>query len=83
LVAREVARLRGCGFDLDVTREAGGEIFFSCAKVSIPALAPGRLRRAVESQLQDAVVRDFVCDRRRSRAPVSVGFFYAPAVIHA
>jgi ATP-dependent Clp protease ATP-binding subunit ClpA len=55
LVAREVARLRGHGFDLDVTREA---VEFLLREGFDPYLGARPLRRAVESHLQDAVVRD-------------------------
>lgn len=55
MVAREVARLRGCGFDLDVTREA---VEFLLREGFDSRLGARPLRRAVESHLQDAVVRD-------------------------
>ena len=55
MVAREVARLRGHGFDLEVTRDA---VEFLLREGFDPYLGARPLRRAVESHLQDAVVRD-------------------------
>ena len=55
MVAREVARLRGNGFELEVTREA---VEFLLREGFDPHLGARPLRRAVESHLQDAVVRD-------------------------
>lgn len=55
LVGREVERLRGHGFDLEVSRDA---LEFLLREGFDPHLGARPLRRAVESHLQDAVVRD-------------------------
>ena len=54
LVARETARLRGLGFDLEVTREA---MEFLVREGHDPHLGARPMRRTVERHLQDAVVR--------------------------
>lgn len=54
-VAREAHRLRGLGYDLSVSREA---IEFLVREGFHPRLGARPLRKTVECQLQDAVVRD-------------------------
>jgi len=54
-VARETARLRAIGFDLEVSREA---LEFLMREGFHPHLGARPLRKTVERQLQDAVVRD-------------------------
>jgi ATP-dependent Clp protease ATP-binding subunit ClpB len=53
-VAKETARLRGLGFDLEVTREA---LEFLVREGYDPRLGARPMRRAVERHLQDSVVR--------------------------
>ena len=54
-VARETARLRSLGFDLEVTREA---LEFLIREGFDPHLGARPIRRTVERHLQDAVVRE-------------------------
>ncbi len=64
-VARETARLRAVGFDLEVSREA---LEFLMREGFHPHLGARPLRKAVERHLQDAVVRDLFstgCGRGR------------------
>jgi len=53
-IAKEAARLRGLGFDLEVSREA---LEFLVREGFDPHLGARPMRRAVEQHLQDAVVR--------------------------
>jgi ATP-dependent Clp protease ATP-binding subunit ClpB len=54
-VAREIARLRVVGFDLEVSREA---LEFLVCEGFHPQLGARPLRKSVERHLQDAVVRE-------------------------
>lgn len=54
-VKRETERLRGLGYDLEITREA---LEFLMREGFHPHLGARPLRNAIKSQLQDAVVRD-------------------------
>lgn len=54
-VARETERLRGLGYDLNVTREA---LEFLIREGFHPQLGARPLRKTVERQLQDAVMRE-------------------------
>jgi len=54
LIAREVERLKNLGFDLEVSREA---LEFLVREGHHPHLGARPMRRAVEQNLQDAVVR--------------------------
>lgn len=54
-VARETARLRGLGYDLEVSREA---LEFLVREGFHPRLGARPMRKTVERQLQDAVIRD-------------------------
>lgn len=56
-VARETARLRTVGFDLEVSREA---LEFLMREGFHPHLGARPLRKTVEQQLQDAIVRDLL-----------------------
>ena len=56
-VARETARLRGLGYDLEITEAAMD--FLVCEGVH-PHLGARPLRRTVERQLRDAVARDLL-----------------------
>ncbi len=79
MVAREVARLRGNGFELEVTHEA---VEFLLREGFDPHLGARPLRRTVESHLQDAVVRDLFATGV-GRGKVTLDSLTRRLVIHA